>query len=84
MVKSRANGLDEYALSQGHLVTGNTAHHIYPIDERPDMQLSLENLIYVSASTHNWIHAEYNRSADARRELQIKLLEIVAGVVKKV
>lgn len=76
-VKARAEGLDEYALSNGQIVAGNTVHHIYTLDERPELKLSLENLIYVSAGTHNWIHIEYERDAESRCSLQKKLLEII-------
>lgn len=73
-VKARAQGLDEYLLAvKGIIVVGNTVHHIYPIDERPDLKLSLENLIYVSAATHNQIHAEYDRDSASRQAMQ-KLL----------
>ena len=77
VVKTRANGLDEYAFSTGMIVAGNTVHHIYTIDERPDLKLSTDNLIYVSASTHNWIHSEYDKGLDVKRDLQAKLLEII-------
>lgn len=78
-VKARANGLDEYFLAQGILEKGSTVHHIYTLDERPDLKLSTDNLIYVSAKTHNWIHAEYVRSDAARVELQKELLKITGG-----
>lgn len=73
-VKSRANGLDEYALAQGRLEVGTTAHHIYPLAERPDLKLSMDNLIWVSARTHGKIHAEYDKGGDAKKIMQAKLL----------
>ena len=76
-VKARANGLDEYALSQGHLEIGNTVHHIYPIDERPDLKLSPDNLIFLSAKNHNRIHSEYNKDFITKKKLQAKLKHIV-------
>lgn len=77
MVKARANGLDEYALSQGNLEIGNTVHHIFTIDERPDLKLSLDNLIYLSAKNHNIIHREYNKDAVSKKNLQAKLQRII-------
>lgn len=77
LVKARANGLDEYALSLGMILKGNTVHHIYTVDERPDLKLSVDNLIYVSAKIHNQLHAEYNESPERKRDLQIKLLKII-------
>lgn len=76
MVKARANGLDEYAFAQGILEIGNTAHHIYPIDERPDLKLSASNLIFLSAKNHNHIHKIYEKDAE-KKLLQVKLCEIV-------
>lgn len=73
-VKARANGLDEYALAQGRLEVGTTAHHIYTLAERPDLKLSMDNLIWVSARTHGQIHAEYDKGDDARKIMQEKLL----------
>ena len=83
-VKARANGLDEYALASGHIERGNTVHHIYTIDERPDLKLSVDNLIYLSAQTHNQIHAEYDKSNARKKELQAELTAIAAGVAQKV
>lgn len=76
-VKARANGLDEYKLSQGCLEKGNTVHHIYTVEERPDLKLSIENLIFVSTRTHNQIHAEYSKSQEKKKELQSRLMEII-------
>lgn len=78
-VKARANGLDEYALAQGQIEAGNTVHHIFTIDERPDLKLSLDNLIFLSARNHNIIHNEYNKDSAAKKILQAKLCEIVKG-----
>ena len=77
LVKARANGLDEYALSLGMLLKGNTVHHIYTVDERPDLKLSVDNLIYVSAKTHNQLHAEYNESPEKKQVLQKKLIDAI-------
>ena len=76
-VKARSLGLDEYALAQGYLEKGNTVHHIYTIDERPDLKLSLDNLIYVSSKNHNRIHAEYAQDDDAKKKLQSELQKII-------
>ena len=52
-VKARAHGLDEYLLAFGIIEPGTTVHHIYTIEERPDLKNDLDNLIFVSAKTHN-------------------------------
>lgn len=74
--KLRANGLDEYLLSKGQLVKGNVAHHIQTIDERPDLKMSLDNLIYVSSGTHNAIHNEYNKNKESKEKMQLELQRI--------
>lgn len=76
-VKARANGLDEYLLSQGCLEQGTIAHHIFPIDESADLKLSMENLIFVSASTHNYVHEEYRKSQQNKKAIQARLKAIV-------
>ena len=78
-VKARANGLDEYALSNGQLIKGNTVHHIYPIDERPDLSLSVDNLIYLSPRSHGYIHGEYAKSPKKKKALQLELKAIAGG-----
>ena len=75
-VKARANGLDEYLLSKGQVVKGTVAHHIQTVEERPDLKLSLENLIYVSSATHNQIHNEYDKNAESKRKMQEELQSI--------
>lgn len=76
-VKARASGLDEYAQAQGYFEVGNTVHHIYTVDERPDLKLSLDNLIFLSAKNHNRIHKEYNKDAESKKILQAKLIGII-------
>ena len=76
-VKARANGLDEYQLAvNGVIVIGTTVHHIYTTDERPDLKTNLSNLIFVSAQTHNMIHAEYRRDGESKSAMQKKLWSI--------
>ena len=76
-VKARANGLDELSLAEGRFEIGNTVHHIYTIEERPDLKTSLENLIYLSAANHNRVHKIYNRDETSKKILQAKLMGII-------
>lgn len=79
-VKARAKGLDEYKLAtEGVIELGTTVHHIFTIEERPDLKTSLDNLIFVSARTHNKIHAEYKLGDKERKILQERLIEIRRG-----
>ena len=78
-VRARAGYADELAKAGGRLVPGSVVHHIHPVGERPDLRLSLGNLIYVSARTHKAIHDAYNKSPQAKKEMQARLLAIRAG-----
>lgn len=78
-VKARANGLDELALAEGRIEKGNTVHHICPIDDRPDLQTSINNLIFLSAKSHNRVHRIYSRDEESKKNLQSKLFAIVSS-----
>ena len=79
-VRMRANGLDEYQLAvNGVIALGTTVHHIYTVDERPDLKIAMSNLIFVSAQTHNMIHAEYKRDAESKSAMQKILWQIHKG-----
>ena len=77
MAITRANGLDEYSFKyEQRIIKGNLIHHIFELDERPDLNLSMDNLICVSNRIHNMIHAEYDKSKEAKIEMQNKLMAI--------
>ena len=78
MVKARANGLDELSLAEGKFEVGNTVHHIYTVDERPDLKTSIDNLIYLSAANHNRVHKIYNRDEVSKKILQAKLYGLIS------
>jgi hypothetical protein len=75
-VKARAHGLDELALAEGRIEKGNTVHHIYPIDDRPDLKTSLDNMIYLSARNHNRVHKKYQKDSISKKTIQEKLSRI--------
>ena len=89
-VRARAGYADELAKAGGRLVPGSVVHHIHPVGERPDLRLSLGNLIYVSVRTHKAIHDAYDKSPQAKKEMQSRLFAALAsrsrdgGRVKKV
>ena len=77
-VKARANGCDEWELARtGRIVPGNLVHHILPVNERPDLRLSLHNLIYVTQENHDRIHTIYRRGKHEKEMLMRELLTIV-------
>lgn len=76
-VASRANFADEYILrTENRMVKGRIAHHIYPVDEYPDLRLQPNNLIYVSDKTHRMIHEAYEKNEQEKRAMQAKLIAI--------
>ena len=77
LAKARANGLDEYAFEYEHrIIPGSLTHHIFELNDRADLRLSPDNLIFVSTQTHAMIHAAYNRDEKSKIEMQNKLLMI--------
>lgn len=75
--RQRANYTDEYLLRyDGRAYEANLVHHIYPIKERPALQLDLGNLVVVSNRTHEMIHRAYAKGGDEKEKMQEKLLAI--------
>ena len=76
-VASRAGYTDEYVkFYKGRVQPGRIAHHIVPINERPELRLDGRNIIYVSDRTHQMIHAEYNKGTKEKEEMQRRLYRI--------
>ena len=76
-VASRAGYTDEYLrYYKGRIQQGRIAHHIAPVDERPDLRLDGRNIIYVSDKTHQMIHAEYGKGEREKREMMMRLYRI--------
>ena len=76
-VKSRAQYIDEYVMYyEKRMTAGRIAHHIIPIDERPDLALNPQNLIYVSDKTHKMIHDAYRKGGKEKAAMQEKLARI--------
>lgn len=76
-VAARAGFQDEYLkYYKARITQGRIAHHIAPVDERPDLRLDGRNIIYVSDKTHQLIHAEYNKGAKEKEEMQRRLYRI--------
>lgn len=76
-VKSRAQYIDEYVMYyEKRMTAGRIAHHIIPVDERPDLALNPQNLIYVSDKTHKMIHDAYRKGGKEKAAMQAKLARI--------
>ena len=80
--KQRCGYIDEYALAyENKMLPGTTVHHIYPLKERPELALSLDNLVVVSSRTHKKIHTAYEQGGDVRGCMMGRLLSIRTGGV---
>lgn len=52
-------------------------HHIQEREEVPELAYDLSNLVGVKTETHNWIHQQYNRGREYKRQLQACLTACV-------
>ena len=59
----------------GRLIPCDVVHHIQPIAERPDLRLSMSNLICVTAKTHRQIHAAYDHDPTMKQQMIARLRE---------
>ena len=76
-VKSRAQYIDEYVMYyEKRMTAGRIAHHIIPVDERPDLALHPQNLVYVSDKTHKLIHDAYKKGGKEKAAMQARLARI--------
>ena len=78
---ARAHGMDEYLWATKHIVVpASVVHHIVPIDDDESLWLRMDNLIAVTAETHNKIHSAYKRN---KAEMQRRLKDIISPTLKK-
>ena len=82
-VLAKANGMDEYELSQGHIVPANTVHHIVPLGVDWSRSLDINNLIALNSKTHKHVHGEYDASEERMRAMERRLFDIVQRREKK-
>ena len=83
LCKSKCNGLDLYELYENNkIVKGELSHHIIPVEDDAGKKFDIDNLIYVSQKTHNFIHSVYTRSKEEKKTLQIKLFNYLSKIKK--
>lgn len=83
LCKSKCNGLDLYELYENNkIVKGELSHHIIPVEDDTGKKFDIDNLIYVSHKTHNFIHSVYARSKEEKKVLQIKLFNYLLKIKK--
>ena len=71
-------GLDIVKLYKDNLIEqGYTVHHIIPLEDCWNSRLDICNLIYVSQSTHMYIHSEYDKGPKQKKAMQKILFELL-------
>lgn len=60
-MKKRMNPFCEVCLKQGEYVLLNVVHHIRPIEEAPELRLSMGNLLSVCSYHHELIHNKLHK-----------------------
>lgn len=75
-ILDKYDGLDLYAyVVFGQIEKADTVHHIIEMRDDKSQALMEQNLIPVSSSTHNIIHASYDKSLADKRAMQSILYE---------
>ena len=83
LCKSKCNGLDLYELYENNkIIKGELSHHIIPVEDDDKKKFDINNLIYVSKKTHNFIHSVYDSSEEEKKALQTKLLNYFFKIKK--
>ena len=80
-VIARYDGLDPWALLNSRIEYAHTVHHIVTAEDNPELFYVEDNLIPLSRSSHDEIHALYKKSEESKRETQEKLRKLVKTVV---
>lgn len=78
-VMATTNGIDRLAMHQGRFEKAELVHHIIPLEERPDLGLTIWNLIPVSNKSHGYIGKVYDAGGAEKRKLQELLFRLVGG-----
>ena len=71
------DGIDPYAQKHGKLEYAFTVHHIVPAEEDSERFWQLDNLIPLSRSSHDEVHARYRASDEEKKKVQEELRELI-------
>ena len=75
-ILDKYDGIDVYAyVLYGQVEPATTVHHIVELKDDKSQALLEQNLIPVSASTHNIIHSAYDKSNADKQAMQTILYE---------
>lgn len=80
-VLARDKYLCQYYLQFGKAVPAQMVHHIYPVDQYPELKYNPDNLISLSNKAHNMMHDRYTKEITAEgKKLQRKVRNKIFGV----
>ena len=73
--KAKTFGLDPISLMvEQRIEYGQAVHHIYPLEDYPDLRADLGNLIYITESHHRLIHKLYSQGKQAETAKELKII----------
>ena len=78
--EQQAAGLDELSRAEGVLEQGRIAHHIEPLKAKPELGLTLTNVIFLSERNHRRVHAEYRKGGMAEVAMKATLRKALNGM----
>lgn len=67
------HGIDIWAMYQGRYEEAEAVHHIKPLKDFPDLAYNDDNLIPLSAYSHDRVEKAYSKSEEDRTSMQIEL-----------
>lgn len=75
-VKNKFNGIDIYSYYVlGKIEYGQTTHHIETLKDNWDRRLDIDNLIYLTESNHQKIHAGIERNKKEIMDMLYRLIK---------
>lgn len=80
MCRDRFNGIDIYNyFKTREIISGTLANHIVEVTEDKDLMFDINNLIWISDTSHREIH---NRYCKEKEKTQQELQQMIAKYVK--
>ena len=80
VIIARYQGLDPWAFLHGRIEYATTVHHIVTAEDDPTLFYVEDNLIPLSRSSHDEIHALYRKSEASKVETQALLRSLVKKI----
>lgn len=80
VIIARYQGLDPWAFLHGRIEYATTVHHIVTAEDDPALFYVEDNLIPLSRSSHDEIHALYRKSEASKVETQALLKSLVKKI----